>query len=48
MGAATVLYQGSIKDTALIISGMGTVDAAEMIFIPVGPNGLLIMKMGSP
>jgi len=49
MGAATVLYEGSVQDTAGIIAGMGTNAASTMIFVSTcNGQGLLIMLQGAP
>ncbi len=49
MGAATVLYEGSVKDTAAIISAMGINAAVDMVFVSIGNGtGLLIMLKGAP
>ena len=48
MVAATVLYEGSVRDTAGIITGIGTTPASEMIFISTcNGQGILILKQGS-
>ena len=48
MGAATVLYEGAVSDTAAIITAMSTIAATEMLVIPCA-NGLdvIIMRQGS-
>ena len=48
MGAATVLYEGNVSDTAAIITAMGTTPATQMLVIPCA-NGLdvIIMKQGA-
>lgn len=48
MGAATVLYEGSVQDTASIITQMGTNAASTLLVIPVGNGtGCIIMLQGS-
>jgi hypothetical protein len=48
MGAATLLYNGDITDTAAIITALGTNAASTLIWFP-GANGLQvsIYKQGS-
>ena len=48
MGAATVIYEGKVSDTATIITNMGVIAATEFIVIPCA-NGLdvIIMRQGS-
>ncbi len=49
MVAATLLYNGSVGDTAAIITAVGTIPANELIIIP-GANGMqvTIYKQGAP
>jgi len=48
MGAATVKYNGSVGDTAAIITAVGTIAAANLIIIS-GANGqqVTIYEQGS-
>ena len=48
MGAATVLYEGSVQDTASIITALSTNAASTLIIIPqANGQGVLIMLQGS-
>ena len=48
MGAATVLYEGDVKDTGAIITALGTNAASTLIVIPIGNGtGVIIMLQGS-
>lgn len=48
MGAATVKYEGSVRDTAAIIAAVGTIAATTLIIIPTGNGtGVTILEQGS-
>jgi len=41
MGAATVKYNGSVGDTAAIITAVGAIPAANLIIVP-GANNMQV------
>jgi len=41
MGAATVKYNGSVGDTAAIITAVGVIPAANLIIVP-GANNMQV------
>ena len=48
MGAATVLYNGDVTDTAAIITAIGTQEPPACFIIPTANGlGVLIIQKGS-
>ena len=48
MGAAALLYEGDVRDTAAIITALSTKAASTLLVIPVGNGtGCLIFEQGS-